>query len=1400
MGHFYGIDIGTTFITVYHRTAASVSRYRHGGKIADTLRVILKGLQHDDSCVFTGKGGREITESLAGLYVEEAVALSCFLSAGKDIFSGEKGQIIDIGASSLTLYTVKDGKVVDIACNTLCAAGTGLFLEEQAERLQINLEQQGELDINDPPLIASRCTVFAKSDLIHHQQEGRIKDEMWAGLCRSLVISSVSTLFRGEELKDKIMICGGVSLNQEVMRWFRKLHPQVEWITSVGLAHEALIARGASLTQGKHIADLQIDFFHQKKKFQRMPPLTLNRSTFPPMPQPEIDDYHNEIRIHHSLHDVQTIILGMDIGSTSTKLAVLEAGSHTPLFDIYGKTAGDPVWAAKNIFASFYKIIAMSSAEQELSITAFGTTGSGRKLVGEIFGADLIVNEISAHGTGAAHFYPEVETIFEIGGQDAKYIRLQNGYVTDVNMNYVCAAGTGSFVEEQARKLGFDVHEIGAITAGIAPPVTSDRCTVFMEQDLRALLTEGFTKEEALASVLYSVIQNYLNRVVGNRRISGSRIFFQGATARNQGLVAALENLLEVEVTVSPHCHLMGAVGAALRAHDFVEPLHLNKENHLSAFVGREALNMQVVSRTQLCRLCRNNCRINFVTRMSHHNNREFSWGYQCGRDPEENIRKESPQFQLFKERENVFHIKNHIKYHPKAETKEKGTVTLIHALTSHTFLPLWVHFFNDLGYRVVISGRTDASVKKYAAKMASGDFCFPVKVAVGHLAKTLDKQNETASENHVFLPYMIADEPQLKTAHSYFCPYVESSPAIIKSMLNRNGISTKSLLAPVLDLRDSLNVIGENLYESLKERLGVKKKEVLTAFARAYKTWKKTWLRLEKMGTAQLQEAVHTGKPVFLLMGRSYNLHDKGVNLGLPEKIAAMGYTVVPIDMLTLDSADLAVGNYHNIFWKNGQRILAALKMVASFKNVFPIYLSNFNCGPDSCLLTFAEEELSGKPMLILELDEHDSDGGYLTRIEAFLDVVAEYMKAGVPLPREKMPDIFSASRKADTRGTVWIPPIIPSGAIFYAAAFRCYGYDARPLELEDQEALVLGKKHLRGGECLPMTLTLGGFLKKIKHLQDNRRHILFMPTTEGPCRFGQYNLLDRLVFHRMGLTHVDIISPSSTNSYQGFPGGLRRLLMHATMCSDILFKMLTRVRPYERTPGDADELYEKSLRQLEIVLEKGDNPLKGIKKIASRFATIHRVREKKPLVGIVGEIYVRHNAFANGDLVKVIEANGGEAWLTPVHEWLLYVVYMERFASRNRRQNFLKRGGSLVSNYFLFKTERSYYEAAREIMFDRHEPGIKELLEAGSPYLPQAFEGEAILTIGRAILFAQQGANMVVNVAPFGCMPGTLAGSILLEIKDKFKIPFLSLFYDGDIAVNDKVASLIKTINLEK
>ncbi len=576
-----GIDIGSLFVKLVLWGDGEIKEKAYHPHQGNPIRAIKEALQE---LRIDGISGIGITGTNAHLLASQLKVapinfIKAEITAVKRVFS-EVRNIIDIGGGSVTMIELDEkGNFQSFSTNSLCAAGTGSFLDEQAERLEIkytDLERFGFIE--NPPTIATRCSVFAKSDLIHRQQEGYSKGAMWSGLCRGMTATLLQTLLKGKPLQGLTVLTGGVVQNREVLRWLK--HRYQDQVVTYQHAHLAAACGAAELANDHKRSAKPINWDclnemekkdGQSKEGAGRKPLKLIKSSYPSFEVEEsyIDKWENEVRLVHWPNEkVIRAYLGIDVGSTSTKLLLTDEGNEV-LADVYRKTLGDPVQATKHLFAALNKISADKGCE--LEIRGCGTTGSGRKLVGAVVGADAVINEISAHVTGAMHFDPEIDTIFEIGGQDSKYMLTRSARIRDSNMNYICAAGTGSFVEEQARKLGFSCSEIGDLVMGITPPRTSDRCTVFMEQDVHKLLRQGYSRPEAMAAVMYSIVQNYLNKVVGNRHISDKKIFFQGATARNKGLVAAFENLLDVEMVVSPFCHVMGAFGVALLTRRIIE-------------------------------------------------------------------------------------------------------------------------------------------------------------------------------------------------------------------------------------------------------------------------------------------------------------------------------------------------------------------------------------------------------------------------------------------------------------------------------------------------------------------------------------------------------------------------------------------------------------------------------------------------------------------------------------------------------------------------------------------------------------------------------------------------------------------------------------------------------------
>ena len=1075
--------------------------------------------------------------------------------------------------------------------------------------------------------------------------------------------------------------------------------------------------------------------------------------------------------------------MGLDIGSTSTKVVLLDEDGEV-VADLYRKTGGDPIDATKRLFANLQR--AFDDQGHPLEVLGAATTGSGRKLVGAVIGADLVQNEITAHVTGAMEVDPSIETIFEIGGQDAKYMSCRGGQCRDSAMNYVCAAGTGSFVEEQANKLGFSVQDVGDAVMGLEPPMTSDRCTVFMEQDVDALIRRGFSREEAMAGVLYSVVQNYLGRVVGTRPYSREKVFFQGATARNKGLVAAFERLLGVEVVVSPLCHVMGAYGVALLA-----KRRAGEGRCASAFRGLDLASREVALTEDTCRLCDNLCTITTaeIAGDPAEAPARASWGYLCGREPDDEQVARAEGYEAFRQRRRSWR-RLHEGRMPKPA---RGRVGIPRAMGVQGYLPMWQTLLAELGYQPVLSKSSDESIVETGAEVSGADYCFPIKLAHGHLfdlARRLRSaegqvDGETKGDiDYILTPFFISEENDPKqTTQSTFCPLNIGQSAMFRAALSQHGGDASRVLSPVIDLRWPEARQIKALSESLAAPLEVSASRLKAAWRKARAAMTSFDEERRQIGREALKRVARAEKPGIVIIGRPYNLHDERANVALPRKIAEYGHEVVPLDCLTLDKTTLP-DDFRNVFWKLGQDILLGGQHVAKTEGLYAVVLTNFSCGPDSFLLSYLDEIMGDKPYLTLELDEHGADAGYLTRVEAFLDVIADD-DATKTAPALHIPKPAEDTESFRER-TIWLPPMHHFASPLMAAALRGAGFKAEALPEERRQDFQKGRMHMRGTECLPAPLTLGSFLRVMEEGDlDPRKQALFMPTASGPCRFGQYALLDRLIFNRAGYKDVAIMSPSSDNSYHGV-GDAHRTMWFSMIAGDMLFKLGTRTRPYEQVAGQCDAVLARGLATLIEAFEAQQDPLPFVARIAEEVRQIPVSGERKPLVGIVGEIYVRSNRFANQDVVGAIERAGGEAWLAPITEWILYTALCEGLQAKEQWFRFGDYAATMLKNRYMFSSERAYEQACDGVLSDRHEPPVEETLEAGKPWFPVQFEGEAIMTVGRSIKFAEQGAGLVVNCSPFGCMVGSLSGGVLQRVQAETGVPMVNLFYDGDGELN--------------
>jgi predicted CoA-substrate-specific enzyme activase len=1403
-----GLDVGGVFVKAVvldpeGRVTHRVARRHHGNPVSvvgeEFRRLNIEGP------VAVGITGAYAHLVAGGLNLVPVDLVNAEIKAVRKRFPDVRN-VINVGGSSVTLIQLDSaGNFMDYSANSLCAAGTGSFLDQQADRLGIKYEEMKDFAHHEaPPPIATRCSVFAKSDLIHRQQEGYDKAALWCGLCKSMTGTFLNTLLRGRPLKGLTVLTGGVSQNREVLHWLKarygdQVHTfdDAAYSCAVGAAH---------MTNG-HVDDLSAtigslrDAGQRAGEAPRRPRLEFRKTRYPSFDIAEAyaDESGNEVRVT-AWPETKTVpvYLGIDVGSTSTKVVLMDADEKV-LADIYRRTSGDPIQATKALFAAIEELGRRRHAE--VKVLGASTTGSGRKLVGHVIGADLVVNEITAHLSGAAHVDPNVDTIFEIGGQDSKYICAKDGRIFDSNMNYVCAAGTGSFVEEQAKKLGLKLEEIGDVVMGIAPPVTSDRCTVFMEQDVDRLLRQGYTREECMAAVLCSVVKNYFTKVVGRRRVSRERIFFQGATARNKGLVAAFENLMNVEMVVSPYCHVMGSYGAAL----LVKRAMAGKA---SRFKGLDLSRRNIGLRSEPCNLCANHCKITFAEIEGEPE--QPSWGYMCGRDPGEERVRVHREFAPFQKRlgllfaEQTSDDRRGMTDDRAAARAGRNPSSVVHrpsstqtigiprSLTTYSLYPLWREFFRELGFKVALSGRTDAETVRLGNELSAAEFCFPIKVAQGQAASLARRKDV----DFIFMPHTICAQPNPRTTNSYFCPYVQSFPSIERSALAVHGVDASRLLTPVVDfsLRPRMQIA--ELENGLAGRLGVTRSRIGKAWRKAQAAQAEFERRNREEGARILREVEASGKPAIVILGRPYNTLDLGVNLALPQKIADLGLTVIPMDMLPYDIEKLHP-YFGNMFWAYGQQMLAAAEFVRHHPNLYGIYFTNFSCGPDSFLLSFAEEMMGAKPFLALELDEHGGDAGYLTRIEAFLDVIRawtprEQPRFSVPVP-ETPPEQLG-------KRTLWIPNMHPIGGPLMAAGLRAGGFErAESLPPETHEAFELGRSLTRGSECLPTACTTGAFVQVMRSRglapKDNA---LFMPSSDGPCRFGQYNVLQRLIVNRLGLGEVAILSPSCKNSYQGLSQKARQMLWHGILCADTIWKAGCKVRPYEKERGATDRAMREGVEDVARIMETGRDFRPAFGRAVRRVAAVPAEKlGTRPLVGIVGEIYVRCDVFSNDEVIRAIERFGGEAWLAPLGEWVLYTAEFHRWVAGRRPLDLPSLASAHLKNFFIQRQEHEAARIASPFLDDRREPPIREVVAEGRKFLPMNFSGEALITLGRAVIFARQGASLIVNVAPFGCMPGTITSALCREIQAQTGVPIISLFYDGEPGMNQRLEVFLASLS---
>ena len=1324
----------------------SFSREPHFGEVFGTLKRIagqssLAGLP----CCVTGRNVRKGL-GLPSISEPEAVELSVkyFLPE-----SHPYRVVISAGGEGFVLYHLDErGCVQQLYSGNKCASGTGEFFLQQLHRMNLSLDDIKDLPPAATPYhVSGRCSVFCKSDCTHALNKGIDKASVVLGLAE-MMAEKIEELFR-KIPKSQAVLIGGCVLNKGLTaalgRRIADLYvpPEATYFEALGAAIRAL--------QG------ECSLFPDPSRLQfAAPPL---QSDLAPLGQFEKSVTFSQLESVQA-NTGDRLLLGLDVGSTTTKGVLVQAEHFGVVASSYQRTNGDPVRAARNVYTALG-----AQLKVPVEIVGLGVTGSGRQIAGLHAGATCVVNEIIAHATGAAHFDREVDTILEIGGQDAKYIRLINGVPNDYAMNEACSAGTGSFLEESAKEsLGLDYTEIGDIALGANNPANfNDQCSAFIGSDIKNAVQQHITTPDIVAGLVYSIGANYINRVVGNRPI-GRKIFVQGGVCYNRAVPAALAALTGKQVVVPPDPGLMGALGIALE------------------MAGREKLGMVEYGRFNLDKLSRRDVRYGkpFICNgggegcdrkceiaMIEIEGKKLPFGGVCNRYDNLAAGLKSRSKSL-----NGVVLRQRLIFADTAPARAGlPTVKMNRSLLVNSLFPFYRTFFEELGCAVVLPDAID----KDGVAQRGAPFCYPVEIAHGYMPALLEIQAD-----YLFSPLLkgvsAGSEQNLCT-----CVFVQSEPYYLSAAFP--DMKNERLLNPVLDFSDEKKSL-RNLQE-VAVRMGFSKVQGKRSFLKALEVQRTCEQSIRDAGAVLLNEIESDDERIgIVLFGRPYSAFADEANKGIPLKFAARGATVIPYDMISFDHEKLADG--HNMYWAMGSILLRCAQYVAKHPRLYGTFVTNFSCGPDSFVVTYFRDIMGTKPSLTLELDSHTADAGIETRIEAFLDIVRARRRIN-PRPSFSSPKGVQGSNTAsvefidgrnyfrrangelvpfsDRRVKVMIPSMTRFGTLLLARAFARSGMHAEVVPPADSEMLKMGKGASSCKECLPLHTTLGSLLHYVRNKKpEGELTVYFMPSAPGPCRFGQYHVFMKRAISQEGFEDVAVFSPTSENCYGGMDSNDSIAAWRGIVIGDLFDEMWSTILTAAVQKEEALEiLNETHARIAECVSSDWKTLRRCLHESAKRLSSIQLMQpyEAIPKISLVGEIYVRHDPISLQNLVERMAERGFIVRTAQNSEWMKYLDWLINNKILGKK--------TLSFRIGRFLKERADSRIRKILspcgLFYHADMRVEPVVRSGLKFMSPHFQSEAILTVGAAFHDILSPACGVISIGPFGCMPSRVAEAVLTE-----------------------------------
>ncbi|QUI23910.1 CoA activase [Vallitalea pronyensis] len=1215
-----GIDIGYSSIKVVvmnQNNEMELSQYiRHKGHVKEVLESIVKALLRDydpEDIQFgavTGNGSKFLTKTDEIVFVNEAAAIV----EGSRKTNKAIQSIIEIGGQSAKYITRMGGddkSKIEISMNSNCSAGTGSFLEEQMSRLNLNLEDYSiyASKAKSIPRIAGRCSVFAKTDMTHHQQEGVPIEDILLGLAYAVVKNYKGAIMKKLPVKKPILFAGGVAHNQGMITALKDVLDLQDEDLVIPDNFSTIGALGAAVIAKKDGIDIRLNNLLHLIKMEDHVQEDDSQVGLPRLAtygQQDSCDKH----ICQSIHNNETMncYLGIDVGSTSTNLVLMNE-DHQVVSYQYLRTLGNPIDAVrlglKNLKDNY---------GDRINVIGAGTTGSGRYMIGQLIGADVIKDEITAQAKAAVTIDKDVDTIFEIGGQDSKYISLENGVVTDFQMNKICAAGTGSFIEEQAKKFNIPIDDFGNIALqGDKPINLGERCTVFIETSIAAQLARGAQLENIASGLCYAIAKNYIGRVVGQKKI-GKKIFFQGGVAYNQGVINAFRALTGKDIVVPPFFSVTGAYGAAI----------LTKENmngHSTTFKGFtiEAKEDFLLKRELL------------KAKVDHQS--VFN----------EQVRQ--IVFEDYKEDIN----------------SNKKTVGIPRALFTYGMFSMFHAIFKELGYNVLLSDATSEETIRLGQQYALDETCYPVKLITGHVAELVKRKVD-----YIFFPDLFSvDHPGSMSRVNYGCAYMQLAFKVMKQgmSLDKEGIE---LLAPTMAFNLGKDFMTES-FANMGKQLGKDANQTQKALKKGMEAYERFEERMGENGK-KILESIKPDEKAFVIVSKIYGVADPVLNMGIPATLMDMGYKVLPF--YDLPEGDVSK-EHPNMFWPFGQHILEPAQLIKQHPNLYGVLLTHHGCGPDSVLSHYFREEMSGKPYLHIEVDEHSSGVGVITRVEAFINSLqglevkeAEPVEVYADKIIHKETNVKREIKALKDKTVLYLPYLYPYSEIF-KALFINKGVDARVLPKTSQTSLDIGRKFTITEEYFSLTALLGDVFKKLQlenvfkemYETDARQDKLafFIPQNEGTETDGQYSRLLRTKLDEEGFEQVDVISPFIEDTLYNDEQDVQAICL-GLLAGDIIRTATKDNRStYLDYVVDLIKNHRLDLAHLQVIAR-------------DIYKELSDVRFNKRILA-TGEVWVLYNDFLNNFVLTHLEDKGHRVIYSPLSEtiWLLWKDFLDQNTCKN-------------------------------------------------------------------------------------------------------------------------------------